>query len=408
MTRTRSLQKSLIIAMVAFLLAFGVTQSWGTNRGMPPAATHNDANAAEVANCMTCHSTRGAVSKIQQLTQDGRNLRPAWSPDGQKVAFQSNRTGNDDIWVASLDSGKEVQLTKDAASDRRPNWSPDGAWIAFDSDRSGNRDIWIIKSDGTGLKQLTTTPNEELFASWSPDGQKIAYFSYGSGTNELWVINVDGQNSRPVVPKLATEQARQCSFACHQPSWNQTGEKLAFQSEQTGNRNIWVVNLDGTGLVDLNTGPDEDYFPTWTPDGRIVFMTERIGADKVWNDVRVINADGSQGVTLFTEVAHGGPFYWSPDGNRIALHSQRGGAKFDIFVATLGKAPGEQPAPAVEQAATAAPTLAAAVAEKAPVAPQSAGAQWPAWLIPVAVLAAFVAFLVLGVIGFFIWRAVTR
>ena len=357
---------------------------------------------------MTCHQTRGSVARIQQLTHEGRNLRPAWSPDGRKVAYYSNRSGNDDIWVASLDSGEELQLTTDAASDRRPNWSPDGDWIAFDSDRAGNRDIWIMRADGSELKQLTSSPREELFASWSPDGKRIAFFSYGSGTNELWVIDADGSNPTPVLPRLASEQAQQCTFACHQPAWNQRSDKLVFHSEQSGNRDIWVVNVNGTGLTRLTTDPSEDYFPSWTPDGRVVFMTERVGADKVWNDVQVINPDGSQETTLFTQVAHGGPFYWSPEGGRIALHSQIASDNFDVFVATLGEPPGEQPAPRGEEAEGAVPQVKGTEAPAAEESPSATGALWRVWLEVVVAVAVIAALVALGAIGLYLWRTTAR
>lgn len=391
--------------MVAALLTFGATRSVGADRVVGPRARSGEANAAAKMTCMTCHQTRGSVARIQQITHEGRNMRPAWSPDGQKVAYYSNRTGNDDIWVASLDSGEEVRLTTDPASDRRPAWSPDGNWIAFDSDRSGNRDIWIIRADGGELKPLTSSPKEDLFASWSPDGQKIAFFSYGSGINELWMIDVDGRNPTPVLPKLAREEARQCSFACHQPAWNQSSDKLAFHSEQSGNRDIWVVNADGTELTRLTTDPGEDYYPSWTPDGRIVFMTERVAADKVWNEVRVIDVDGGQETTLFTDVAHGGPFYWSPEGNRIALHSQLASDNFDVFVATIGEPPGEEPAPRAEEAA---PQVKEAEAPAAEESPSATGALWRVWLEVVAVVAVIAALVGLGAIGLYLWRATAR
>lgn len=340
-------------------------------------------------------------------------MRPAWSPDGQKVAFYSNRSGNDDIWVATLATGQEDQLTADSASDRRPNWSPDGNWIAFDSDRSGTRDIWVVRADGSDLRQVTSSPREELFASWSPDGKQLTFFSYGSGTNELWIVDVDGANPRAVVPDLAAEEARQCSFACHEASWNQSGEKLAFHSERSGNRDIWIVNVDGTGLIRVTNDPDQDYFPSWTPDGRIVFMTERVGADRVWNDVRVINVDGSQGTTLFTEVAHGGPFYWSPEGNRIALHSQLTGDDFNIFVATIGEAPGEQAQPAApveevppqeQESEEAPPHEQATGASAAEAAPATAQARWPLWLGAGVAVVGVVIVVTLGAIGLYLRR----
>lgn len=86
-----------------------------------------------------------------------------------------------------------------------------------------------------------------------------------------------------------------------------------------------------------------NYLPSWSPDGRIIFLAERPVAQTIRTDIRVIDPDGSNEVTLFAEVAHGGPFIWSPDGTRVALHSQRGSAgNFDIFVATFGEATEEE------------------------------------------------------------------
>ncbi|MCZ7573524.1 MAG: DPP IV N-terminal domain-containing protein [Ardenticatenaceae bacterium] len=417
MTGLRFAHLSLVVTGIAVVLTFGAIRRPGAVRGTePPLDSGPGVQAASVPRCMSCHQTRGAISQIQQLTDEGRNLRPAWSPDGQKVAFYSNRTGNDEIWVADLQTGDQRPLTSDPASDRRPAWSPDGQWLAFDSDRAGNRDIWVVRADGSGLRQVTTSPREELFASWSPDGQQLAYFSYGEGTNELWLSAVDGSHPRPLVAKLASEQQQQCSFACHQASWNQSGEQLAFHSDQGGNRDIWLVNVDGTGLTRVTSGPEQDYFPTWTPDGRIIFMTERLGTERVWNDVRLINADGTQETTLFSEVAHGGPFDWSPDGNRIALHSQLAGNDFNIFVATLGEPPGDQPTAETDEAAStapeatesaveqAAPPATPAVAAPATAPPPASGAGWSIWLAAGAALVIIVAVLSLGAIGLYLRR----
>lgn len=86
-----------------------------------------------------------------------------------------------------------------------------------------------------------------------------------------------------------------------------------------------------------------NYLPSWSPDGRIIFQAERADTEKIYTDIRVINPDGSNQETLFTAVAHGGPFVWSPDGARVALPSQRGGVgNFDIYVATFGEVADEE------------------------------------------------------------------
>jgi TolB protein len=84
-------------------------------------------------------------------TSEAEDMFPSWSPDGEKIAFQSNRTGNEDIYVLSLNDKGLSRITNDPAKDGRPTWSPDGNKIAFSSDRSGNLDLWVV--DLRKLKQ---------------------------------------------------------------------------------------------------------------------------------------------------------------------------------------------------------------------------------------------------------------
>ena len=94
-----------------------------------------------VLGLLFCSSGGGAV----QLTSDpADDARPAWSPDGGWIAFKSNRSGNDDIWVIPAEGGAPSQITTNTASDTRPTWSPDGSQLAFASDRSGSMNIWVI------------------------------------------------------------------------------------------------------------------------------------------------------------------------------------------------------------------------------------------------------------------------
>jgi TolB protein len=304
-------------------------------------------NVATAAKCMECHHSE-QLSRVERLTTDPKpDLRPAWSPDSIWLAFYSSRSGNDDIWAVRVDGGDETQLTEDPASDRRPSWSPDGTRIVFDSDRSGSHDIWVMNADGSDQRQLTTSPSEEMFASFSPDGSQVLFYSYEAGRNDIWAIDADGGNLKSLTSGLADEKQNQCTFACHTPAFSPDGNTIAFHADNDGTRNIWLMDADGANLRQLTTtsasAATHNYLPSWTPDGRIIFQAERPIAQTIRTDIRVIDPDGSNEITLFAEVAHGGPFAWSPDGTRVALHSQRGGAgNFDIFVATFGEAAEEE------------------------------------------------------------------
>ena len=100
---------------------------------------------------------------------------PRWSRDGKKIVFQSNRSGNEDIWTMELETGKWRQLTNDPANDETPIFSPPGDQILFVSDRAASRDIWVMNADGSGQRALTQRPEEDATPCFSPDGKKILF-----------------------------------------------------------------------------------------------------------------------------------------------------------------------------------------------------------------------------------------
>lgn len=125
-----------------------------------------------------------------------KDIYPAWSPDGSQIAFTSTRNGRYDVFVMNADGTNVVNLTRTAqrpdgtkAHDWMPEWSPDGQWLAFASDRSGSREIWIIKPDGTGARRLTATDTAE-HPDWAPDGRTLLLGSF-NGTTDVSIYRVD-------------------------------------------------------------------------------------------------------------------------------------------------------------------------------------------------------------------------
>ena len=290
----------------------------------------------------------GVVAAQSQLpgtpltTDPANDLRPAWSPDGTLIAFHSTRSGNNDIWVMDANGGNQRQLTVDPADDRRPAWSPDGSWIAFDSDRTESRDIWVMDSQGANLKQLTRGASQKTFAAWSPDGTQIAFYAYGAGILDLWVVDLqdflsggEASVAQRLTDGLADEQRNQCTFACHMPSWSPDSQQIAYAA--MNHTQIWMVGLDGSDPRRVSGGGTYEHFPSWTPDGKIIFLSERITEkQEPVNDVWIVDADGQNAAILYSAIPHGGPFEFRPDGATIAFHSPRSG-NFDIYTTILGQ-----------------------------------------------------------------------
>ncbi|MHC4959370.1 MAG: S41 family peptidase [Planctomycetota bacterium] len=164
---------------------------------------------------------------------------PRWSPDGTKLAFQSNRTGNTDIFIHDLRTKRTRQLTKNRANDFFFNWSPDGRTIVFCSERSGNRDIWTIDVESGSTKQLTRHPGGDDDPSFSPDGKQIAFDSARGGSPAIYVMGVDGKNVRRISQGAGFYQV---------PSFSPDGKMLVYEGfVPVGGRSggLYVVGRNG-------------------------------------------------------------------------------------------------------------------------------------------------------------------
>jgi Tol biopolymer transport system component len=120
-------------------------------------------------------------------------IEPHISPDGSRIAFSSNSSGNLEIWTCNADGSRPMKLTDmKAAASGCPNWSPDGKWIAFDSTKSGNSDLYMVSVDGGPVRRLTTDPGEEVVPRWSRDGRWIYFGSNRSGSWQVWRMSSEG------------------------------------------------------------------------------------------------------------------------------------------------------------------------------------------------------------------------
>ena len=150
---------------------------------------------------------------LTRLTDNpGGDLAPDWSPDGSAIVFE--RTGRDfdlrapslavtiaesnhadsDLYTVSPDGGSLTRITEDGAVDTHPAWSPDGSRIAFETDRDGGLDIYTVAADGTDLTRVTDHAADDRAPDWSPDGERILFSTRRDGNLELYTITPEGSD----------------------------------------------------------------------------------------------------------------------------------------------------------------------------------------------------------------------
>jgi Tol biopolymer transport system component len=219
---------------------------------------------------------------------------------------------HEDVWIIDADGTDLTQLTDLPGPDFDPSWSPDGTRVAFRSERSGDPEIWMMNADGSDQRRLAAG----LSPAWSPDGSKIAYSSPGTiqcppgdslDCTGLSIMNADGSGQHRVPNTVGGEY----------PTWSPEGKRIAFNSNMTGDHVMYIVDPDGSNLVDLSA-VGEGWQVDWSPDGSsIIFASGRDQTTDGYDDIYVMRPDGSD-IRRLTNLKAYTPA-WSPDGEHIVF-----------------------------------------------------------------------------------------
>ena len=167
--------------------------------------------------------------------------RGIWSRDGRRLAFNSDRAGEMNIWVRES-SGLERRVTSGAGGDYQPDWAPDGQALVFFSARGGNTDIWQVRLSDTTLARLTDDAALDINPAYSPDGRRIAFVSDRSGRFEVWVMDADGSDERQVA-----------SVGCwgHFVAWTADGRAVVFRGEHERQMQIYRADVGSGALTPM-------------------------------------------------------------------------------------------------------------------------------------------------------------
>jgi TolB protein len=294
------------------------------------------------------------LSQVSHATE-GADFDPDIDPQGKWVVFASTQHRHtSDIYLKAVDGNTLTQLTNDPADDVMPEFSPDGQRVAFASDRSGNWDIFVMPVGGGQAVQVTFDPDHELHPSWAPDGKTLVYCKFGAQSQrwEMWVVDSSNPSVRhfidyglfpqwnpdPAKNKILFQRSRQRGSRYHSvwtidyvdgqgkspteiisaanaatinPAWAPDGEYIVFvtvyepdagRTDRPRQSDLWIVRLDGTGRTNLTQGDFANFQPTWGADGNIYFVSDRGGIDNLWSSPAPWNVPPANGNGAFATV----------------------------------------------------------------------------------------------------------
>ena len=231
-------------------------------------------------------SARDGNNEIYVMNADGSNQTrltnhpgydgaPVWAPDGRRIAFTSDRGGNAEIYVMNADGTGVSRLTDTTDGWNEPEtspysgdpaWSPNGQRIAFSSNRESvlGSEVYVMNADGTNVARLAPdyVSHWDSSPTWSPDGQRIAFSSYSGddGQEDIYVVNSGGSNLTRLTHHR-DESNRGLGFQVDlAPAWSPDGSRIAFLSTRD-NRNyaVYVMNADGSRQTRLAEQSDHRY-----------------------------------------------------------------------------------------------------------------------------------------------------
>jgi dipeptidyl aminopeptidase/acylaminoacyl peptidase len=268
-----------------------------------------------------------------------RQVGPAtWSPDGKSIAFISNMSGRNNLWIVSAEGGWPVQLTISDQRQTAPAWSPDGKWIAYQSDYDGDEqwDIFLVSPKTGKVVNLTQTREiAEIDPTWSPDGRYLAY-EVKPKTSAAYEIDIYDRVMREV--KHLTTGTPQ-DKGNYDPIWSKDGKHIVYTQQQAKgtDSNIFIADV-ATGKIGLLTPHEsEQRFSAndVSSDGKRVLLTSN--ALNGYENVAVVEIATRQ-ISWLTKDKwriRGGEF--SPDGKHITFNANVDGNE-DIYLYDLATA----------------------------------------------------------------------
>lgn len=240
----------------------------------------------------------------------GRNNRPAFSPDGNRIAFDRWRLGGSiDVWTMGAGGGDEVQVTAGDEDRSQPSWYPDGERLTYHAGSGADRGLWTADLVRREERRLRRLDEDVHWAKLSPDATRVAYHArVAGGGDSVWVLDLAGDERRQLTP---------AGLSMAFPVWSPDGEWLAFQKREGGDSQVMVVPAGGGEAVQLTRAAGQNWPYSFSPDGdKVAFAALRDEDWNLWWVSRSTGAERRLGDSLELNQYVRYPA-WSPDGDRI-------------------------------------------------------------------------------------------
>ncbi|HYG49634.1 MAG TPA: DPP IV N-terminal domain-containing protein [Flavobacteriales bacterium] len=194
------------------------------------------------------------------------NAYPRLSGNGKKILYQSNRTGQWQLYILEVASGKSTRITNDTFDNNFPDWSPKNDWIAFVSNRDGNEEIYTMKTDGSGLKRLTGNAARDIHPYFSPDGKYLLFNSTrGNGSLDIYRLKLEGLKTEQLTDTYDDE-----TCARYSPDM----KKIVYLRNNAREDDVYVLDMN-TALSDNLTKTPKltDGWPMFSNDGKWIYYS---------------------------------------------------------------------------------------------------------------------------------------